>query len=183
MTGVSSLKGKSVVAAPRSVPNSKLKSMLQTFDGAVRKATDKDGNVGLAWLKTNLRAAKGGKQTQAVFARLVSVLESRYATRERVSASCGGVAYEAVPARRLTPQRVALVLKAVLEARARGIDKLDRNDDGKVTSREAQKDLGAGLADQLAEVAARSATEEKKKPRRPQHPPPRPSPVRTNVGC
>lgn len=75
------------------------------------------------------------------------------------------------------------MLGAVIEARSRGVGKLDTDKNRKVSNREAQRDIGNDLASQLAELAARVTTEAKKAPASRPRPPvhPRPSPV--SPGC
>jgi len=142
---------------PVSQPKSSVRSYIQAFEKALTNAEGTDGRVDMGALRAELKKANKGKELDSALSKSLDVLEQRFARSSTVSTGCGSSTVKNPP-KSLSAKEVKSVFNALIEAKTKGLDKIDADGDGKITRDEAQESNAYELSDKLAEAAAVAAT-------------------------
>jgi len=151
---------------PISASKHVVQDSMRAFEKALKQATAADGSVDMKTLRKEAGEVARGKDLHAVFDKSIDVLESTFQRSHTVQGSCGSsIVHEAPKA--LKPQEVRSVFAALVEAKSKGLDKIDKKPDGIITPEEAAAPPpGHELADKLASAAAKGVTHpHERKPR------------------
>jgi hypothetical protein len=158
---------------------SNVKIAIQTFERAVKRSEDANGNVDIEKLKSEVYRETKSRTLRSAFHECIDTLETKFAKRQSVSDGCSSRIVTTRPTQ-LTATQATTVFAALMEATKKGIKKIDADGDGKITPEESHDADRAGLADQLAQGAAQVMTGE---PEPKPAPPPRPVSGGSRSGC
>ena len=135
------------------VSNTQIRRHMEAFERALQKSETPEGRVDMPKLRAEVRKASRSVALSEVLVRSLDVLENRFARSTR--ASCGGTTK--TPPATLSAKEVKSVFAAMIEAKSKGLDKIDADKNGKISDHEAAEAGGRKMSDRLAAAAATGA--------------------------
>ncbi|MBI2376931.1 MAG: hypothetical protein HYV07_23225 [Deltaproteobacteria bacterium] len=161
-----------MASKPISAPKSDIKRHIEVFERALSRASDEAGRVDMPKLRAEVRKTRGA-EVREVLDRSLDVLEARFG--RTASVGCGTV--RKAPAS-LSTKQVKSVFAALIEAKSKGLDKIDADKNGRITSDEADDAGGRKLSDKLTEAAVDGTLDTREDRRRAST---RPAPTRSRA--
>ncbi|MBI3179156.1 MAG: hypothetical protein HYZ27_05810 [Deltaproteobacteria bacterium] len=143
-----------------SISTRDLRQYVRAFDEALRDAQSGDGTIDMNKLRREVAdRAHGAKMARALEAG-VDAVERHFTTVKTVRTGCGRSERLEAPVE-LVREQARAVFEALLEALRHGVDKLDRNRDGKVVGLEVDlahgETLGGAISRDMADAVVERA--------------------------